>query len=41
VPAVRHNGVAQEPESENDARLAAAESEVKRAVRKHNGGNGN
>jgi len=40
VPAVRHNGVAQEPESENDARLAAAESEVKRAVRKHNGGNG-
>ena len=40
VPAVRQNGVAKEPEARADVRLAAAESEVKRAVRKHNGGNG-
>ena len=38
VPAVRQNGVAKEPEAATDMRLAAAESEVKRAVRKHNGG---
>ena len=40
VPAVRQNGVAKEPEAATDMRLAAAESEVKRAVRKHNGGSG-
>jgi HEAT repeat protein len=40
VPAVRQNGVAKEPETATDMRLAAAESEVKRAVRKHSGGNG-
>jgi hypothetical protein len=37
VPAARQNGVAQEPEADTDLRAAAAESEVKRAVRKQNG----
>jgi HEAT repeats len=40
VPAVRQNGVATETEPQANVRMAAAESEVKRAVRKHNGGNG-
>lgn len=40
VPAVRQNGVTAEPEPQTKVRMAAAESEVKRAVRKHNGGNG-
>jgi len=40
VPSVRQNGVAKEPEAASDIRLVAAESEVKRAVRKQNGGNG-
>jgi HEAT repeat protein len=40
VPAARQNGVAKEPAAPPDIRLAAAESEVKRAVRKHNGDNG-
>ncbi len=39
VPSVRQNGVAKEPEAASDIRLVAAESEVKRAVRKQNGGN--
>jgi ParB family transcriptional regulator, chromosome partitioning protein len=39
VPAVRQNGVATETEPQANVRMAAAESEVKRAVRKHNGGN--
>lgn len=38
VPAARQNGVTEEPESQANVRMAAAESEVKRAVRKHNGG---
>jgi hypothetical protein len=40
VPAVRQNGVTAEPEPQTKVRMAAAESEVKRAVRKHDGGNG-
>ncbi|HBB86590.1 MAG TPA: hypothetical protein DC047_03125 [Blastocatellia bacterium] len=40
VPAARQNGVAKEPEVGTDLRVAVAGSEVKRAVRKHNGGNG-
>ncbi len=40
VPGARQNGVAKEPEAGTDVHLAAAESEVKRAVRNHNGGNG-
>jgi hypothetical protein len=40
VPAARQNGVAKEAEEGTDLRVAAAESEVKRAVRTHNGGNG-
>ena len=40
VPAARQNGVAKEPEAGADLRAAAAESEVKRAVRTQNGGNG-
>lgn len=40
VPAARQNGIAKEPEAGMDSRAAAAESEVKRAVRKQNGGNG-
>ena len=40
VPSVRQNGVAKEPEAGSEIRLVAAESEVKRAVRKQNGGNG-
>lgn len=40
VPAVRQNGVTTEPQSQEKVHMAAAESEVKRAVRKHNGDNG-
>ncbi|MEP6717567.1 MAG: HEAT repeat domain-containing protein [bacterium] len=40
VPAVRQNGVATQPDPQANVRMAAAESEVKRAVRKHNGDNG-
>jgi hypothetical protein len=39
VPAVRQSGVAKEKETVSDIRLVAAESEVKQAVRKQNGGN--
>jgi hypothetical protein len=40
VPTVRQNGATAEPEAATEVRLAAAESEVKRAVRKRGGGNG-
>ena len=40
VPAARQNGVAKEPEAGTDLRAAAAGSEVKRAVRTQNGGDG-
>ncbi|MDQ1637498.1 MAG: hypothetical protein QOF62_837 [Pyrinomonadaceae bacterium] len=40
VPTARQNGVAKQPEAGTDSRVAAAESEVKAAVRKQNGGNG-
>ena len=40
VPAVRQNGATTESEPQANVRMAAAESEVKRAVRKHNGDKG-